>query len=77
LALAIAFGAASDAFAKNGRGGGHGASMGGGPGWAGNTPPGFGQGRKVGWDNGSYPPGFNKGKKKGWKGRRVPPGWMR
>jgi hypothetical protein len=78
LALAIAFGATSDAFAKGGRGGGHGASMGGGPGWAGGTPPGFARGEKTGFVDGR-PPGWSKskGKKKGWGTGTMPPGLSR
>jgi hypothetical protein len=68
LALIFAVGA-TEALAK--KGGGQG-----GPGWSGNTPPGWGMGRKTGWDD-RRPPGWSKGKKKGWKSERVPPGWMR
>ncbi len=39
----------------------------------GGNPPGFRQGRKVGWVNG-HPRGWNKGRKTGWKGGNVPPG---
>ena len=47
-----------------------------GPGWKGNggTPPGFSQGRKLGWASANHPPGWSKGKKKGWNGGSVPPG---
>ena len=50
-----------------------------GPGWksAGGQPPGFSQGRKLGWASAGRPPGWSHGRKTGWHGAHVPPGWSK
>jgi hypothetical protein len=47
-----------------------------GPGWKANggVPPGFAQGRKLGWASATHPPGWTHGHKRGWHGRNMPPG---
>ena len=80
VALAFAVTTASEAFARGP--GGFGGGPGGGPGFAGpgggaatwQSPPGFGKGRKIGWQGKSTPPGWSKGNKTGWNGYKVPPG---
>jgi len=43
------------------------------------TPPGFGEGNKLGWDGekGVEPPGWDHGMKQGWEGHSAPPGLSR
>lgn len=50
-----------------------------GPGWkmGGGMPPGFAQGRKLGWASAGRPPGWSHGRKTGWHGAQVPPGFSR
>jgi len=40
----------------------------------GETPPGFSQGQKKGWEGENTPPGWSEGKKKGWDDESTPPG---
>lgn len=41
------------------------------------TPPGFSQGRKVGWHGRHHPPGWSHGRKVGWHHTAMPPGLRR
>ena len=41
------------------------------------VPPGWSNGKKVGWNGGDTPPGWSKGKKTGWRGEKMPPGLLK
>lgn len=63
--------ASPTAFAKGGKGGGHGGAKGKG------IPAGFQKGEKKGWKGESTPPGWTQGEKKGWNGEKTPPGFSK